>query len=261
MLAKHRKIIIPTTVVGAVLPIAPTPARAVFGFGDLVFDATSYAQLLLQGTQLGQQIQQLAMQIEIWQTAFMNLKNRYFWKTTSIQIANTVIRNRFGETANINTGSPGSWQTATLPIGNVDYLAAQKLGDSVQLSNLASVEMTDGYSQDALTAIASHRDNQPAQESSITDLENRALSDDPDDNTLTAQQNITNGALLAQLRAEQTQESINAAVLQQLTVANTFQRNAASDSLNTFGRQQQALADGTAQFSGVSDTLSSFDIP
>jgi hypothetical protein len=256
------RIAIASAAAGVVLLVA-TPARALIGFDD----ALIYAELVTHTTKFATMIRQSAQALEearsqtlMWQLAFQNLSNRQYWKTVALRFTNQAIANRYGETAGIGNGLPDSWKTATLPVGQNDYLAGETLGSSVHLADLASVEMTDGVSVDALGAVASYRDGQDQIEASISDLEGKALSDDPDNNTMAAQQNITNGALLVQLRSQQTTNALNAALLQQVTVANSYQRNLVANSLNVYGDQQNSFANRPAQFTGADETLENFDL-
>ncbi len=149
----------------AALLLTATPSFALFGLGDIVFDPTSYGNLVSQLTTMETQYQMLKNNIEHfsfkqqWQTAFSAMKQ-----------AN--VRDLFGETNGmttaLNTNSPAAsstaWTAATVPVNGTTttYLAGETPG-SAQLSELAMIEASDSVSPDCLTAIGQYRAAQSAE--------------------------------------------------------------------------------------------------
>ena len=99
---------------------------------------------------------------------------------------------------------------------------------------------------------------QPQVNGAISALELREQSTTDADNTPVAQQNITNAALVELLRFHQTDSALQAATLEQLTVANTWQRNAAVEATNTYGKAVASRQSTPADFAGAGDTVRNF---
>ena len=151
----HRKWIVGS----AVLLLATTPSFALFGIGDIVFDPTSYANLVSQLTTLETQYTMLKNNIE-------HFSFKQQWQTALNTMKNANVRNLFGETNGmttaLNTNSPTAsstaWTAATVPVNGTtaNYLAGQTPG-STQLSELAMIEASDSISPDCFTAVGQYR--------------------------------------------------------------------------------------------------------
>jgi len=104
---------------GTLLLLTATPSFALFGFGDIVFDPTSYGSLASQLSTLRTQYDMLRNNIE-----HFSLKQQ--WRTTFTALENVAVRNTLGETngmtAALNGNSPSTastaWNTATVPISS-----------------------------------------------------------------------------------------------------------------------------------------------
>ena len=94
--------------------------------------------------------------------------------------------------------------------------------------------------------------------SAVSSLEQRQQSLSDADNSPVAQQNITNAALLQLLRLHQSASALHAATLEQLTVANTWQRNAAVEASNTYGKAIASRQTAPPDFAGAGDTVRDF---
>src|SRR3984957_12523716 len=144
---------------GVALLLTATPSFALFGIGDIVFDPTSYAQLVSQLTTLESQYKML-------QNNITHFSWKQQWQTTLTALKNANVANMFGETAGIsvalNSNSPSAsltgWKAATVSVNSntSTYLAGQSLGND-RMSQLAMIEMSDSVSPDCLTAVGQYR--------------------------------------------------------------------------------------------------------
>ena len=106
-------------IIGGALLTAVTPSFALFGVGSIVFDPTSYAQLISQATTVMNQFKIMRANV-----THFSLKNA--WATTEMHLKNTNVRNLFGETNGfsiaINTNSPAPLPSWPVPVcmGNID---------------------------------------------------------------------------------------------------------------------------------------------
>jgi len=247
-------------------------ARALFGIPEVVIDPTALAKLAQQIGQYQQMIGQYRQMLttatnsyNMWKQNFVSLTNKQSWKTFGLSLVNDSTQNLYGETAawsaavNCGQAIPQSWQNATLPLKNPGaFLSSEVLGSSAHLPALASVEITDGTAQNSMNTLAGYRQTQTENAAALNQLEQNALSQDPETNTLVGQQNITNAALVQQVRVIQANGAVNAALLQQQLVANTYQRNVAAETLNTYAVLAQHQQNDTANPSGWAGTLASY---
>jgi len=222
------------------------PAKAIFGFGDIVFDPTAVAKLIQQIQQYQQMLQN---EIELYQTTktqYEMLKtnleqytNKQLWKTWGVALLQSDVANHYGETAawnqavNYGQAVPTAWSMATLPVQNGQFLAQQPLGNSPFLSSLAAVEIQDSAGQISMATLAAVRQEQAANAGAINQLEQTALSGDPADNTEIKQLNLLNAAQLQNMRIQQGTQALQAEILEQLLAANLEQRNLHAKALNT----------------------------
>src|SRR6185312_4233594 len=131
----------------------PRPARAIFGFGDIVFDPSSYATLgkifTSDASLLAKTIQTYNETVRIYETSlnlynqakYMSLRfsrpQRLAWLTVAQAAANDYTQNKYGETVNwpaMVNGRPelasAAWTAATVPVTHTSYLSSEIAGSS-----------------------------------------------------------------------------------------------------------------------------------
>ncbi len=235
---------------GAALLLTATPSFALFGLGDIVFDPTSYGNLVSQLMTMETQYQMLKNNIEHfsfkqqWQTAFSAMKR-----------AN--VRDLFGETNGmttaLNTDSPAAsstaWTAATVPVNGTTttYLARETPG-SAQLSELAMIEASDSVSPDCLTAIGQYRAARAQNTAANNSLASEQLDGSTATNSEVEQLNLLNAAQAQKMSEMQSQGVLQACLAAEMAVGNMQQRNAAALDLNTaaYVAQQRAADDTSA---------------
>ena len=235
---------------GAALLLTATPSFALFGLGDIVFDPTSYGNLVSQLTTMETQYQMLKNNIEHfsfkqqWQTAFSAMKQ-----------AN--VRDLFGETNGmttaLNTDSPAAsstaWTAATVPVNGTTttYLAGETPG-SAQLSELAMIEASDSVSPDCLTAIGQYRAARAQNTAANSSLASEQLDGGSATNSEVEQLNLLNAAQAQKMSEMQSQGVLQACLASEMAVGNMQERNAAALDLNTaaYVAQQRAADDTSA---------------
>jgi len=239
---------------GAAVLLTATPCFALFGIGDIVFDPTSYAQLVSQLTTLESQYKML-------QNNITHFSWKQQWQTTLTALKNANVANMFGETAGINialnTNSPSAsltgWKAATVSVntGTSTYLAGQSLGND-RMSQLAMVEMSDAISPDCMTAVGQYRAARSQNASANSTLASQQVDGTDSTNTEVEQLNLLNAAEAQKMSEMQAQGTIQTCLASQMTVANMQQRNAAAQDLNTAAlvQQQRATNDVSAANEG-----------
>jgi hypothetical protein len=163
----------------------PRPAAAIFGFGDIVFDPSSYATLgkifTSDASLLAKTIQTYNETVKVYenglnlynQAKYMSLRfsqpQRMAWLTVTQAAVNDFTQNKYGETVNwpaMVNGRPelaaGAWTAATVPVTHTSYLSSETPGSSRLLAHLASIEAEDGSATKCLSTIAQYRRNAAA---------------------------------------------------------------------------------------------------
>ena len=248
-------------IIGGALLTAVTPSFALFGVGSIVFDPTSYAQLISQATTVMNQFKIMRANV-----THFSLKNA--WAATEMQLKNTNVANLFGETNGfsiaINTNSPAAslqaWHSANIPVRSTTttYLQAQTAGNSTQLSQLAMIEASDSISPDCLTAIGQYRAARTMNGTATAALSQEQLDTSTNTNSEVEQLNLLNAAEAQKIAELQTQGVLQACEASQLTIANMQQRNAAAQDLNTAAFVQQQRAANPANAANESNTWQNY---
>jgi type IV secretion system protein TrbJ len=234
---KHRKWLI----AGTALLLTATPGFALFGIGDIVFDPTSYANLV-------QQFTTLEMQYNTIKNNVTHFSFKQQWQATLTALKNTNVKNLLGETNGmttaLNSNSPGAsstaWTAATVPISSSTsgYLQSQTVG-SAQLSQLAMIEASDAISPDCLTAVGQYRAARTQNATAVSTLAAEELDGSDASNSEVQQLNLLNAAEAQKMAEMQTQGVLQSCVAAQMAAANMERRNAAAIDLNTAAFVQQ----------------------
>jgi len=248
-------------IIGGALLAAVTPSFALLGVGDIVFDPTSYAQLISQATTVMNQLKMMQANV-----THFSLKN--VWATTEMRLKNTNVRNLFGETNGLSialsTNSPEAslqaWSTANIPVrsSTTTYLQGQPAGNSTQLSQLAMIETSDAISPDCLTAIGQYRAARTMNATANAVLTQQQLDTSANTNSEVEQLNLLNAAEAQKMTEMQTQGVLQACEASQLTITNMQQRNAAAQDLNTAAFVQQQQTTSPKDATGGSDNWTTF---
>ena len=244
-------------IIGGALLAAVTPSFAFLGMGDIVFDPTSYAQLISQATTVLNQLKMMKANV-----THFSLKN--VWATTEMRLKNTNVRNLFGETNGmsiaLSTNSPAAsvqaWNTANIPVrsSTTTYLQGQTAGNGTQLAQLAMIEASDSISPDCLTAIGQYRAARTMNATANDTLTQQQLDTSTNTNSEVEQLNLLNAAEAQKMTEMRTQGVLQACEASQLTIANMQPRNAAAEDLNMWATVKQEQAANPTFAGNGSDT-------
>ncbi|MGC2656510.1 MAG: hypothetical protein WA324_00940 [Bryobacteraceae bacterium] len=277
---KRKLFLIPSVIVGA-LAVAQ-PALAIFGFGDIVFDPTSYATLgnifTSDASILTKAAGTLQQTVKIYNNAVQtynlamtmaqHFTQKGYWKSVGVQMKNTSTYNIYGETAgwnqNVNGGignSTSTWNSATISLNNNPWIRTEPLGQSSQLATYASAEISDGASRLALDTLDAVSMAQSTNQSALQALETNALDGSDGGNTEVKQLNIIGGASMQELHDFDTLISIQKANLQLAIAANKIQRDAAAHAANFFTTYDNSLVNEAADWGSAAESFSNYRMP
>lgn len=263
----------------AALLLLPSPAAALFGLGDIVFDPTSYATLgkiwssdASTLTKVTEEVSQLdkiySNAVQTYNQAMAMARSfthasRMNWLTVGITAVEDATANRYGETANwaaLVNGNPAlasaAWKNATLPMTDDSgtFLSHEVLGSSANLTNLASIEALDGSSTKCLSEIAEYRTAAQTNSLAISQLQSADDDDTDETNSEIEQLNLVNAAQAAALHEQQSQGDLHACLVEQQILSNTWQRNAASEVMNSYGGAMVSRQANATEYGNVHDT-------
>ncbi len=191
------------------------PAFAIFGL--VVFDPTSFEELVQQLLQMQQQYAQLVQTYQVIRSQY----DRMLWMAKQVPVnmaaryraidtpwMNSSATNTYGMTGGwitgINTGLgvAGGYSAATENLGTYGGALGNIPADQLPRvkTNYATVELTDGANLAGMETVGRLRANAPAVEAAIQNLENDSLSSDPNMNTEIAVLNKINAADVIALR-------------------------------------------------------------
>jgi hypothetical protein len=259
----------------------PRPAAAIFGFGDIVFDPSSYATLgkifTSDASLLAKTIQTYNETVKIYQNGlnlynqakYMSLRfsraRRLSWRTVAQAAVNDYTQNRYGETVNwpaMVNGRPelasGAWTAATVPVTHTSYLSSEIAGSSRLLAHLASVEAQDGSAAKCLSTIAQYRQNAGANAAAFENLAGAQTDSTDDTNSQIEQLNLMNAAQAQAINEARSQGAVEACLVEQQILANKIQRDAVADHLSFLGQANDYATSESASWGSAQAALASY---
>jgi hypothetical protein len=261
------------------LVVCSGPALAILGLGDIVYDPTSFAELVKQYVQMQQEYAQLVQTYQMVQNQYnqmlfmakevpVNMLLRY--STASTPWLNSMPTNIYGTTGGwstgINTGlgALSGYSAATVNLGTYSGALGNIPGNQLSRlkSNYATVELTDGANVAGLETLGRIRANASAVESAIQNLQNDSLSSDPNMNTQIAVMNKMNAADVIELRNTQDTNKLLATLAEERLIEAKRQRDSEAQAFNEhiqfMAQGQQAMA---AQAANASAAMLSWRMP
>jgi type IV secretion system protein TrbJ len=257
--------------------ITAIPAFGIFGIGDIVFDPSSYGELVAQLAQLQQQYTQLVKTYETvtsqYEQMLTNAKwivSKARWRAILTPWAHPTAANTYGTTNGwvnaVNTGA-GSLTGYMQAVTKLDTYASvwNSIAGAQQDQigrNYSGIELSDGATVSALEQLGKLRGNSDAVEFAIDTLENDSLSDSPELNTEVGVLNKINAAGIISVRNSQDTNKLLAAILDHQMVEGKAVRDAQAQSINSdIALRQVAPAVDTQHLSGATAVLTTYRLP
>jgi len=256
-----------------------SPALAIFGLGDIVFDPSNFEEAVQQLLEMERQFDQLVQQYLVLKGQYdhmrrmaqqvpVNMTARYRalatpWRHSS---ATDIYGTTAGWTNGINSG---------IGIASGYARAIERLGqyggafsnippdqqDRVK-TNYATVELTDGANQNAMDTVGRLRGNAAEVERAIQGLEDDSLSSDPNMNTEIAVLNKINAVNLIGVRSSQDTNKLLVALAEAETVNAKRTRDAEARAINNHIRfMAEGKAVMTAQAANASAAMLAWRMP
>lgn len=272
-------------VLAVLLLVFVQPARAIFGFGDIVFDPSSYATLgkifTSDATLLQKTILTYNETVKIYTNALQSYNlamamSQHFshpqkaaWMTVAQTAANDYTRNAYGETVmwpQMMNGRPAlaptAWANATLPVTHRSYLSGEVPGSSALLAHLASIEAEDGSSTKCLSTIAQYRANAALNATAAANLQTAQTDDTTATNSSVEQANLLNASQAQANNEQRAQGAMQTCLVEQQILANKAQRDALADHLSLLGATHDYYAGANSStWADPTANLSTYVVP
>ena len=234
-------------------------ATAQFGLPSIVFDPSSYGQLVTQAATAYNQLHTIEHNLT-------HFSAKGLWQTERTQLQQVNVANVFGETSGLstalNSNSPSSaassWRMGNVAVDSTAYLAGQTPGASPDLSQLALIETTDSISPDCLNNVGQYRQGRADNLAAQTSLDTAQLDTTDDTNSEVQQLNLLNAGQAQALTEAQAQGPLQACIAAQMTLASMQQRNAAAVSLNNAAIVAQENATNNTNPENESETWENY---
>lgn len=257
----------------------PRPAQAIFGFGDVVFDPTSYATLghiwsqdITNYAKFVQTVTQLekiyGQGLEMYQLGqaaaqFIDGPKKAELQSIAQMAVQDFTEDQQGENAlwssTLNGNpkqAPSAWKMATVALNQGINLAQETPGHSAALARLATLEAMDGTSTGCLQTLAQYHSNTiantigPILKLAIARADGTAKTNSEVEqlNLLNAHQGQANNEMMAQ-------GQINSCLAQQMMLANKIQRDNQAEAFNTFAQMQSNVAGNPMRLAIMSSSL------
>ena len=278
-------------VAGTLFAVTAVPSFAIFGLGDIVFDPSAYAEMLIQKSQQVEEIAKLEAQLEkaietaeTLQKSYTTAMNTYDqvrsnaahfggsklgW-LTSVQrlLKRSDVESRFGEadgfTDAMNKASSYAadvaWTSSQVRISEnnlTSFMNGQPTGGALR-SHLAMIEASDAISPSCLSALGAYSQQRSDNSSAGDDLQIQQLDGSDNTNSEVQQLNMLNAGQSQQMSEILSQGALHSCIASQMTVANMQQRNAAAQDLNTWAFVQQQRSTTPANIGNSSTTWTTF---
>ena len=232
------------------LAVNPPALYALFGFGDVVFDPTSYATLghiwsedISNGAKLmetyNQTVKIVKQGLAMYNLALemsQRMQNKNVWRMAAFSVGNEVTESHYNETINFNAAMNGdvwnagrAWQQSTLSGGNAGYLGAATPANSNRMSEFATIQLLDQTSERCATILANYKSTQDANQAAEEKLSSDALDESDAKNSVVAVLNVLSGGHIQAQTQAKANGNLEACLAEQQTLAAKVQRDKLAD--------------------------------
>lgn len=216
----------------------PQSANAFFGIGDIVVVAKLVQQIheLQRIYEQSRSTYELAKQ----QAQRISQMRRRDWVRTALGLAQNETGNRFGENSTWSAVANGvapnlskqAWQDSTVRIDPSVDMSRERLGQSDQLSALATAEQLDGSSIQCLNAVSNYRQHRAADAEQIRSLQDALASDSLGLNTSAEQADLAAAIAASNASEQRDQGLLKTCALEQQVIRDKQLRDDIAGSLN-----------------------------
>jgi hypothetical protein len=256
--------------------MTPRKASAIFGIGDIVFDPSSWAELVSSDATLLEQLNQAYLMVEngiqtynlamAMSHSFSSMTKGSWLTLAQIAVADHVqdlaLKGENGPWSSAMNGDPSqvpaAWTAATVGLRDLHSLMGpEAVGNSRLLGTLATINAMDGSGIKCMQSISEYRGNAalnslgPVIKLAVAHLDGTAGT-----NSQIEQLNLANGHLNQQGTEMRAQGDMDTCLVEQMVIASKVQRDQQAATLNFAADYQNDLLTNTSFPTNVSSTFS-----
>jgi len=237
---------VPLVLASGFIALNPQRLYAIFGLGDIVFDPTSYAEIIEvwnQDVSNGVKIAQTYNEavkivkngIDTYNLAVQmaqRVQNKQVWETAAFAVGNEIAETHYNETINfaavmngdyLNAGH--AWHQSTLSAGNGSYLGTRTAPTSNRMSQYATIQLLDQTSQRCAQILASYKTTQEANQAAEDKLHHDTYDQSDAKNSMVAVLNVISGGHIHAQTQAKANGNLQACLAEQKTLEAKVRRD------------------------------------
>lgn len=232
------------------LAVNPQRMYALFGFGDIVFDPSSYASLgkiwsqdISNGAKLAETYNQTVKIVKNGLESYNlakqmaeRVQDKSVWEMAAFAVGNEVTESHYNETINFNAVMNGdvlhagtAWHQSTLSPGNAGYLGGVTAVNSRRMSEYATIQLLDQTSQRCASILANYKATQDANKAAEDKLYSDTLDQSDAKNSIVAVLNVLSGGHIHAQTQAKANGNLQACLAEQNTLQAKVQRDRLAD--------------------------------
>ena len=268
-LKRHKKWIaaLPLLLGMGYLAVNPPAMYALFGFGDIVFDPSSWASLghiwsqdISNGAKLiqtyNESVKILQNGLEVYHLATsmaQRIQNKSLWKTAAFAVGSEIAQTHYNEQVNWSAAMNGdvlnagrAWQQSTYNAGNAGYLGNVTAANSHRMAEFATIQLLDQTSQRCATILANYKQTQDANQGAEDQLKGDTFDQSDAKNAMVSVLNVLSGGHIHLQTQEKANGNLQACLAEQNTLQAKIQRDRLADEQQWYAEIAAARADSPA---------------
>lgn len=264
---KNWMTVVPLVLGMGYLAVNPQPILALFGFGDIVFDPSSWASLgeiwsqdISNGAKLVQTYNQTVKIVENGLQMYalatqmaQRVQNKNVWRMAAFAVGDEVAQQHYNETINFNAVMNGdvlnagrAWHDSTLYGGNAGYLGTVTATNSRRMAEFATIQMLDATSQRCAQILGNYKQIQDTNQNAEDKLESDTLDQSDAKNAMVSVLNVLSGGNIHLRTQEKANGNLQACLAEQNTLQAKVQRDKLADEQNWYSDIAAARAGSPA---------------
>ena len=254
-------------VAGGFLLINPRPVYGMLGFGDIVFDPTSYGSLahiwtqdISNGAKLAATFNQTVKIVEnglqMYRIAYameQRVQNKQVWKLAAFSVGNEMAQSHYNETVNFSAVMNGdvlnagqAWHQSTRYGTDGGYLGANTASNSSRMAQFATMQLLDQTSQRCASILANYKQTQEDNQQPEDKLQSDAFDASDAKNASVAVLNILSGGQIQVRTQTRANGNLQACMAEQATLEAKLKHDQLADEQNWYAEQAGERASSPA---------------
>ena len=245
------------------LALDPTPAYAIFGIGDIVFDPSSWAEIgevwsqdISNGAKLVETYNQTVKIVKngldaynLAMTMAQRVENKNVWKMAAFAVGSEEMKDHYGESINWSAAMNGdvlnaahAYNESKLGAAGAAWLGPATANNSSRMANYASLQMLDQVSERCAGILANYKQSQDANQDAEDQLNSDTFDSTDAKNSMVAVLNVLSGGHIHLKTQEKANGNLQACLAEQATIKAKIERDKLAQEHNWYWDVAQGKA-------------------